>query len=38
MPDFKLEEIWEHEWDNMQESLELTDYIENIEIIPREAL
>ena len=30
MPDFKLEEIWEHKWDNMQESLELIDDIENI--------
>jgi len=35
MPDFNLVEIWEHEWDKMQE-LEI-DKIDN-DIIPREAL
>ena len=36
MPDFKLVEIWEHEWDAMQIYKE--DEKENIEIIPRESL
>ena len=35
MPDFNLVEIWEHEWDKMQESSEIE--IDNT-IIPREAL
>ena len=36
MPEFKLVEIWEHEWDAMQIYKE--DEKENIEIIPRESL
>ena len=35
---FKLEEIWEHEWNTMEESLELIYDLENIVIITSEAL